>query len=542
MICKGNARKFKQRVSGRRNSYGMVMGQRTGDWQSGCPLAFATYFRTNTHTLPNYRLPPNPKTHDDENCTRQCYDDERSIKVVQKLAQRASREMTGYHSGYTYKAQRTQKGTLDTAFQSLTYFEKNLQDKEPAAKYRRTVTKTAADFYHHTTARASTEEFNLAMNVSEHDVSQAEFIRTYRDEDFRGGALLRRYEFEKQHATKTLEVAKVLPTREGQRLYDFEDVYGFRPNVDEVFYLSPWEFCMFWHAISKKDGQVYTGEEFLEFPELDKAACLREGLILCRRSRPMVPCPQNAPMPESAKTKEEQSKRYSLYFRPWTLLEDFRTPDVPLITELDAVALRTERRRCRGKTLKADFLWERSFHRTWTRYIRGNVVSEHSVRMITQFMAANCGRSSTRFDDSLDDAGTTKDEAKFGAANSITVARLHSLISNMSGKAGVDDAAAEGENSKDDMRSGKQNANQGYKASSQTAMRIGDQIWGLEAMSWKNSASHHVASFGPQLGHGAASGKPSRAQAKRKPSPTQPHAYARFIYTNAKKWLDALCA
>ena len=131
VICKGNARKFKQRVSGRRNSYGMVMGQRTGDWQSGCPLAFATYFRTNTHTLPNYRLPPNPKTHDDENCTRQCYNDERSVKVVQKLAQRASREMTGYHSGYTYKAQRTQKGTLDTAFQSLTYFEKIYRTRSP---------------------------------------------------------------------------------------------------------------------------------------------------------------------------------------------------------------------------------------------------------------------------------------------------------------------------------------------------------------------------------------------------------------------------
>ena len=216
-----------------------------------------------------------------------------------QLVKRASREMTGYHSGYTYKAQRTQKGTLDTAFQSLTYFEKNLQDKEPAAKYRRTVTKTAADFYHHTTARASTEEFNLAMNVSEHDVRQAEFIRTYRNEDFRGGALLRRYEFEKQHATKT---------REGQRLYDFEDVYGFRPNVDEVFYLSPWEFCMFWHAISKKDGRVYTGEEFLEFPELPNAACLREGLILCRRSRPMVPCPQNTPMPESAKPRKSRAR------------------------------------------------------------------------------------------------------------------------------------------------------------------------------------------------------------------------------------------
>ena len=105
---------------------GTTIGRRTRPWQSGCPKSFSVFLRTNTHALPNYRLPPNAKTHDNIHCKRQCELDERSVKILEKLAQRASRELTGYHSGYTFKAQRTVKGTLDNAVQSLTYFHHTL--------------------------------------------------------------------------------------------------------------------------------------------------------------------------------------------------------------------------------------------------------------------------------------------------------------------------------------------------------------------------------------------------------------------------------
>jgi hypothetical protein len=37
-----------------------------------------------------------------------------------------------------------------------------------------------------------------------------------------------------------------------------------------------------------------------------------------------------------------------------------------------------------------------SFYAAWRWYLRGNIVSWHAARLITQFMAACCGRSTTR--------------------------------------------------------------------------------------------------------------------------------------------------
>ena len=57
ILCRGLARRVGLRVSGRRNALGGILGRRTGAWQSGTHPAFATVFRSNTHTMPNYRVP-----------------------------------------------------------------------------------------------------------------------------------------------------------------------------------------------------------------------------------------------------------------------------------------------------------------------------------------------------------------------------------------------------------------------------------------------------------------------------------------------------
>ena len=108
-----------------------------------------------------------------------------SVRVKQ-VAQRASRQFTGYHSGYTFKAQKTPKKALDAAFTSLNYFQHTLTDKTEAQQHRRTVTHVAADVYHNTTKRPNTEEFNLSMNLHEQDAKNAEYIRTYYDAPFCG--------------------------------------------------------------------------------------------------------------------------------------------------------------------------------------------------------------------------------------------------------------------------------------------------------------------------------------------------------------------
>ena len=71
VICKGNARRFGLRPSGRRNALGTILTQRNCKWASGCSPAMALVFRCNTHTAPNYRVPISNATHDPD-CKGDC--------------------------------------------------------------------------------------------------------------------------------------------------------------------------------------------------------------------------------------------------------------------------------------------------------------------------------------------------------------------------------------------------------------------------------------------------------------------------------------
>eukprot|EP00973_Karenia_brevis_P021010 2889124-Karenia_brevis.AAC.1 len=44
---------------------------------------------------------------------------------------------------------------------------------------------------------------------------------------------------------------------------------------------------------------------------------------------------------------------------------------------------------------------------TWSWYVRGNVVSKHSARLIKQFMAACCGKTTQKEDAVDEDAQDT---------------------------------------------------------------------------------------------------------------------------------------
>ena len=91
VICCGNAKKFGVRIRGKRNQLGMMLGKRVCRWQTGTAIAFAVFNRSNTHTAPNYRLPPLATLHDDEMCTKACFENAKGMKIICKLAQRAQR-------------------------------------------------------------------------------------------------------------------------------------------------------------------------------------------------------------------------------------------------------------------------------------------------------------------------------------------------------------------------------------------------------------------------------------------------------------------
>ena len=135
VVCRGNAKRFGVRIKGKRNCLGMTLGGRTGMWQSGTSMALAVFGRSNSHTAPNYRLPPLASVHDDENCQRECFSRAGDEKVIAKLAQRAQREATGYYCGYTFKRQSCGKFLMKATAQSLDYVELGLKDKSAGRQW-----------------------------------------------------------------------------------------------------------------------------------------------------------------------------------------------------------------------------------------------------------------------------------------------------------------------------------------------------------------------------------------------------------------------
>ena len=215
VICKGNAKKFGLRITGRRNSFGSILGRRSCVWQSGTAPGFAAVFRSNTHTQPNHRLPLTEQTHDVELCKRSnCVKNPKLIKVVCKFAQRAQREATGYYCGYTFKRQPVGRKELKASAECLNYVEHGLQDKRPGQQWHRISNRVMQDCQHRCMLRTAPEEFNLAANSHDHDVMNAEFIRTYMSMDFPGSLLVKRLEFE-QDTCKERTLKKLVPVRSG---------------------------------------------------------------------------------------------------------------------------------------------------------------------------------------------------------------------------------------------------------------------------------------------------------------------------------------
>lgn len=466
-VCRGIAKKLGLRVAGRRNALGKIIGRRRCRWQSGTTPAFAVLFRSNSHTAPNYRLPLIPEVHDNVACpSKACAEwvrSQESTKQISKLAQRAQREATGYYTAYVYKRQPVGTKYLRSIGETLNYLQTGLQDKTPGQQWHRITHRVLTDLQHRMVARTAPEEWNLASRWHDHDPTTAEFNRTYMSDDFPGGQLLRCLESEEKRLDQQTW-QKVVPKAHGRSsgpedlLRHFPDFYGYRGNHPSVYYLSAWEFAMLWEVLPLPKPSAsqtlsrwvqgasgphesreyepnpdaaskpsYEEPDILFYDEIPGDTQLRNRWYMRRRLRPMVPAPSNAPMPDKQRCAEKKAKLFALYLRPWVLDRLKACRHVPHLADLGVTltAVGVARRR-RAKATDASRV--RNYSRAWTTYVRGQVVSRHAARLIRQFMAACCGKSTGRDE---------PDEAELKGPinlpeNSVSLERVHRLLDSLS--------------------------------------------------------------------------------------------------------------
>ena len=165
MVCTGNYKKLHVRISGRRNCLGGIIGERSAKdmrYISGKSKAFAVAVNSNTHTGPDYRLPPCAATHDASCNDPACQDalnaasgqvQRKALIRLCKAAQRAARQTAGYFFGYTFKGQPVGRRALQLISQSFDYLSRSLQMQPEHRRFQRTATRTMVDFHHSTTSR-----------------------------------------------------------------------------------------------------------------------------------------------------------------------------------------------------------------------------------------------------------------------------------------------------------------------------------------------------------------------------------------------------
>ena len=486
LVCRGVAKKLKLKTSGRRNALGKIIGRRTCEWQSGTTPSFAVLFGSNSHTAPNYRLPVMQQTHDDERCEslacKAWMAEKGSTKKIAKLAQRAQREATGYYCGYNFKRQPVGTKYLHSMAQTLGDMVEGFANKTAAQRWHRLTHRIMQDFQGRAMVRTAPEEWNLASRWHDQDPTTAEFVRTYMSQDLPGIQLVLRLEMEEKNLSGR-DVRKVVPRRHGvrsgpdDRLRHFVDFYGYRGTHPGVFYLSPWEFLTLWEVLplptpaatagdaakalsrwvprpkkrkpaDEEEAAEYEPNTALALASEDKHASivfygtipgdvqLRNRWYMRRRLRPMVPALSDAPMPDKQQDKDKKARLFALYLRPWVLDPAHARPTafVVHLGDLDRVYPTNER----------------SYSRAWSAYVRGHVVSRHARRIIVQFMAACCGKSTQR--ESLELAIAR--EAMAVPDNAVPLDRVRALLSGLAVKASQDDGAGRKANAADDEAAG----------------------------------------------------------------------------------------
>lgn len=226
----------------------------------------------------------------------------------------------------------------------------------------------------------------LSMYASETDVLTPEFIRTYQHVAFNGTNLLRAEEAVcKEERPEVVKHAILHPQGERETVGFDHQFYGFRPQVTSVWYLNAWEFCMYWEVkrFKKKQGvQDLQGPDELAFPDTPRLQQFRKTWFLHRRHRLRIPTTYRTKLPKARRdSKEEQGRLYSVYLRPWTLLEEAASAHVPFLGHLGRPRLAAQHAQGGEQNPLKTGYWE-----NWLFYLRGQVVSRHQCRIIKQFV------------------------------------------------------------------------------------------------------------------------------------------------------------
>ena len=165
-----------------------------------------------------------------------------------------------------------------------------------------------------------------------------------------------------------------------------------------------------WKVIEPRDN--IHRKNYITYPSEGTALqYFRHEWVMMLQARPFVPQPSGTPMPDKKHTVEERARLLSVYLRPWVLFRCHASTHVPHLTELNTVRHWNQimrdavRKRCKTTQVTPQRI---SYRDSWKQYLRGHIVSWHSAKIISNFLAKTCAYSSQAPDVEEPEVGSKK--------------------------------------------------------------------------------------------------------------------------------------
>ena len=111
----------------------------------------------------------------------------------------------------------------------------------------------------------------------------------------------------------------------------------------------------------------------------------RHTWLLIRRQRPMIPCPQQCPLPSKRMSKNTRAKLCSVYLRPWTLGTNVATDTVPHLKDLGRRAADSDCASTFDNAVAVD-AESTNLRKAWKHY--SAAILPHAQRHVSNFLLA----------------------------------------------------------------------------------------------------------------------------------------------------------
>ena len=469
---------------GRRSKLGSMHGPMNEDNLNGTHPAMLAAQRFNSDVQLPYRFPVIPASHSEE-CDENCLELDVSDEEIIRAAQIAQDAQAGYACDYCTKRSPMAFNEVKECCKGHQDLTERLRGESTNYVGKRHAMRLMSDAYGKGIVRGQVENTNLRAYAKENDVTFAESFRTCQTESFYGREyvdMVQRIN-DKKIIERRAIFGEVDMRNKRKKRVTFRDVallYGHRPcehqgEMSEVWYLSPYEFVMYWepvlltyprtlddeeskecHAyltdagrqklstkmqnshgngdkedmIPGEDYEVKEGQrgEWLPFPATPATDIFRHEWILQRRRRPEAPSFTGAPVPRHKAGEAERAACLTMaYFHPWTLRKNDESAGVKYA----------------GNLRLAESTWQDAL----SHWLDGGLACAESKRYVGNFLAVHRMRPQSKDDD--DEAVHSSDVADDEELE-VSHADLHAaLTTRIGGRAkegdvDLDDAEAAG--------------------------------------------------------------------------------------------------